>query len=95
MFHVYARPNGATAARLGVVVSKRIIPQAVRRNYCKRLAREVFRFEQGALAGFDLLVRPRSVVTRALSAAARAEIRELLHRVHRLCRGRSNAARAR
>ena len=51
MFRVYAKPNGAAAARFGIVVSKRVIPQAVARNYCKRLAREVFRAEREALAG--------------------------------------------
>ena len=95
MFRVYAKPNGATAARLGVVVSKRVIPQAVARNYCKRLAREVFRAERDALAGVDLVVRPRSAVTPASSAAARAEIRELLRRAQRQCHSRSEAMQAR
>jgi ribonuclease P protein component len=89
-FQVYAKPNGAPGARLGVVVSKRIIPQAVARNYCKRLAREVFRTERGALAGVDLVVRPRAAVTRAASAAARVEIRELLRRAERRCRSRGD-----
>ncbi|MDO8598128.1 MAG: ribonuclease P protein component [Sulfuricaulis sp.] len=95
MFRVYARPNGAAAARLGLVVSKRVIPQAVARNYCKRLAREVFRAERDALAGVDLVVRPRSAVTPASSAAARAEIRDLLRRAQRQCHSRSEAMQAR
>jgi len=95
MFHVYAKPNGTTTARFGIVVSKRVIPLAVGRNYCKRLAREIFRAEQSALAGVDLLVRPRSAVTSASSAVARAEIRELLHRAHRLCRSRRDAVMSR
>ena len=81
-------------ARLGIVVGKRNIPQAAARNYCKRLAREVFRAERAALAGVDLVVRPRAAVPHASAAAARAEIRELLHRAQQLCRGRSEAARA-
>ena len=95
IFQVYARPNGADAARFGIVVDKRIMPQAVARNYCKRLAREVFRAERDALAGVDLVVRPRSAVTPALSAAARAEIRDLLHNAQRQCRSRSEATRPR
>jgi ribonuclease P protein component len=95
MFQVYARPNGATVARFGIVVSKRIIPQAVARNYCKRLAREVFRAERAALAGVDLVVRPHSAVMPALSSAARAEIRDLLHRAQRQCRSRSETTRSR
>ena len=88
LFQVYARPNGSAAARLGIVVSKRVISRAVARNYCKRLAREVFRAERGTLSGIDIVVRPRAVVTLALSTAARAEIRDLLHRAQRQCRRR-------
>ncbi len=85
MFRVYARPNRGAGARIGIVVSKRFIPQAVARNYCKRLAREVFRAERAALAGVDLVVRPRFALTRISSAAARAEIRDLLRRAHHQC----------
>jgi len=85
LFQIYAKPNGIGRARLGVVVSKRVMPQAVARNYCKRMAREVFRAERGTLAGLDLVVRPRAAVTRAEASAARAEMRELLHRAQRKC----------
>jgi ribonuclease P protein component len=88
-FQVYARPNGSPAARLGIVVSKRIIPRAVARNFCKRLVREVFRAERAALAGVDVVVRPRAAVTRATAALSRAEIRALLHRAQRRCGKRS------
>ena len=95
MFRVYASPSGAAGARLGIVISKRVIPQAVARNYCKRLAREVFRAEREALAGVDLVVRSRAVVTPASSAVARAEIRELLRRAQRQCNSRCAAAQTR
>jgi len=95
MFRVYASPSGAAGARLGIVISKRVIPQAVARNYCKRLAREVFRAEREALAGVDLVVRPRTAVIPALSAVAHAELRTLLHRAQDLCRSRSEATRPR
>ena len=94
-FRVYARPNGTAAARFGIVVSKHVIPRAVARNYCKRLAREVFRAERNALAGVDLVVRPRAAVTAASSAAVRAEIRDLLRRAQRQCDGRNEATRSR
>lgn len=95
MFRVYAKPNGAAAARFGIVVSKRVIPQAVARNYCKRLAREVFRANRDVLAGVDLVVRPRSAVTSASAAAACAEIRDLLRGAQRQCHSRSGATQAR
>lgn len=95
IFRVYAKFNGAVSARLGIVVSKRIIPRAVERNHCKRIAREVFRAERNALSGVDLVVRPRIAVMPALSAVARAELRDLLHRAQRQCQSRSEATRPR
>jgi len=41
-FQVYVRPGGGSAARLGVVVSKRIMKTAVARNFYKRVARDGF-----------------------------------------------------
>lgn len=95
IFQVYAKSNGAVSARLGIVVSKRVIPWAVERNYCKRMAREVFRAEGNALSGIDLVVRPRTAVIPALSAVARAELRDLLHRAQSQCHNRSEATRPR
>jgi len=72
--------------RLGVAISKRVIPRAVDRNYCKRLVREVFQQEQAALAGFDFVVRPRGGMPFSVRVAARIELRELLARLLRKCR---------
>ena len=88
LFQVYAKPNGVVQARLGVVVNKRVMPRAVARNYCKRMAREVSRAERNALAGVDLVVRARTSLTRAESARARAELCDLLHRAQRQCADR-------
>jgi len=88
-FRVYAKPNGITAARLGIVTSKKISRRAVERNYGKRLAREVFRVEGLALQGLDFVVRPLAPVTTTMAAAARIELRGLLHRAHRQCQGRT------
>ncbi len=93
MFRVYAKPNGAVDARIGIVVSRRVIPQATARNYCKRLAREVFRTERETLAGVDLVVRVQAAVPRGLSGTARAEIRDLLQRAQRQCRGTATLSR--
>ena len=56
----------AERARLGVVVSKRIMKKAVARNYCKRLARDVFRHEYARLPGLDFVVRPRAQLDAAV-----------------------------
>ncbi len=89
-FQVYAKPNDVSDARLGVVVSKRTMPRAVDRNYCKRLVREVFRAERGTLSGIDFVVWPRIAVTRDAFVGARAEARDLLRRVRAQCEARSN-----
>ncbi len=87
-FRVYARPSDLAAARFGVVVSKRAVGKAVERNFCKRLAREVFRAQRAELTGVDLVARARKSVARAHAATARAELRELFYRAVRRCRQR-------
>ena len=90
-FQVCGKPNGIDVARIGVVVSKRIAPRAVDRNYCKRLVRETFQQDRGKLVGFDFVVRLRGRMTASVHAAARAELRELLMRLLRKCRKQSSA----
>jgi ribonuclease P protein component len=75
---VYALANGDAVARLGIVVSKRIARRAVDRSYAKRLIRETFRREQQRLIGYDVLVRPRRLLSRADASAATSELRSLL-----------------
>jgi ribonuclease P protein component len=70
--------NGGALARLGIVVTKRVAPRAVDRNFVKRLIRETFRREQKKLVGFDVLVRPRRLLSRADASAATTELRSLL-----------------
>lgn len=55
-FYVGRREEGP--ARLGLLVSRRHSPKAVRRNAIKRSVREAFRLEQPQLGPVDLLVRP-------------------------------------
>jgi ribonuclease P protein component len=55
-FYVGRRQEGP--ARLGILISRRHSPKAVRRNAIKRSVREAFRLEQERLGAFDLLVRP-------------------------------------
>jgi len=76
-------------ARLGLVIAKRFVASAVRRNLLKRLARENFRLLRHQLRGYDLVLRlagsPRDFDRRALAG----EIRELLEKL----RSRSESAR--
>ena len=82
-FQVYARANASPVARLGVVVGKRAIAAAVKRNYCKRFVREVFRHEYAALGGVDLVVRLRIAVGPLDWCRAGIELKRLLLRAHR------------
>ena len=70
--------NGEVFARLGIVVGKRVARRAVDRSLLKRLVRETFRRQQHELGGFDLLVRPRRVLSGNEVVAAREELRALL-----------------
>ena len=45
-FTVLSRPNNLSGARLGLTVSRRVARHAVQRNRIKRVAREVFRYQQ-------------------------------------------------
>lgn len=56
MFYFERRAEGLP--RLGVLVSRRHSPKAVRRNAIKRSVREAFRLEQEQLGAVDILVRP-------------------------------------
>lgn len=53
-------PTSLAYPRLGLIVSKRSCPLAVRRNYYKRKIREYFRVNQHALSGVDMVVLLRS-----------------------------------
>jgi ribonuclease P protein component len=75
---VQAGANDEGFARLGIVVGKRVARRAVDRSLLKRLVRETFRRQQHELGGFDLLVRPRRVLSGNEIVAAREELRTLL-----------------
>lgn len=61
-FTILARPNPEKPARLGIIVAKRIIRRAVRRNAARRLIRESFRMNQGQLLGLDIVVLVKSIL---------------------------------
>lgn len=72
-FTLYVKPNQLTHARLGLVVAKKVIRLAVKRNLVKRIIREGFRQQQN-LAGFDIIV----VVHPAINTLSRTELRNFL-----------------
>ena len=58
---LHLQPNNHHMARLGIVISKRIVPKAISRNGLKRLIREEFRI-QNCQKSINLVFRLRSKV---------------------------------
>jgi ribonuclease P protein component len=75
---LYARANGLSQARIGIIASRRVAPRAVDRNRMKRMVREVFRTLEKRPAGMDIVVELRRCPARGTHAAARAELVRLL-----------------
>ena len=80
-FQVFARRNGLGMARLGLVVSRKVAPRAVDRNYAKRIAREVFRQRRASLGAEDIVVRLKRAIPRAEGIAAQQELAALMERI--------------
>ena len=72
MLHYRPREAGETVARLGLVVGKKLLKAAVRRNLVKRVVREQFRRQRAKLPAIDLVVRlmtkPGRIDRRTLAA---------------------------
>ncbi len=71
MLHYRPRESGGSPARLGLVVGKKLIKSAVRRNLVKRVVREQFRLNRASLPAVDVIVRlmakPGRIDRRALA----------------------------
>ena len=57
---LYSCVNNLGYPRLGVVVPKKNISRAVQRNYCKRIARELFRLRREQLGSLDIVLLVRN-----------------------------------
>lgn len=55
--------NTTGQARLGLIVSKRVMAKAVTRNFVKRHIREVFRLQANQLPALDFVVRARRKIS--------------------------------
>ncbi len=56
---ILARPNNLSHPRLGFVISKKNIRQAVKRNRVRRIIRESFRLNQDNLPAVDMIILAR------------------------------------
>jgi ribonuclease P protein component len=85
---MFAKPNGLTYARIGIIAGKRVAPRAVDRNRAKRLVREMFRTMRHRLNGIDVVVQLRRWPPRGSVATARAELARLLEELAARSRAR-------
>ena len=77
-FSIHCIENSVQIPRLGLVVSKRILPKSVDRNFAKRLIRETFRLNSSQFLLVDFVVRLRRDLSRDSSHDARAALLQLL-----------------
>ncbi len=69
-------PGKSQPARLGLVVAKKNIKLAVRRNRFKRIVRESFRQHKVQLAGLDIVVLAKHVADNATSLQLRTVLEQ-------------------
>ncbi len=62
---IIALANTVRGARLGLIIGKRAVRAAHKRNALKRVAREVFRTGRGSLPALDVVVQLRGYASRA------------------------------
>jgi len=86
LFTQYAAPNNSDAARLGLVVSRKVSLLAVDRNRVKRLVRESFRHQGALLSGLDVVVVARRPATGASSGDLRAALQDNWKALSRKCK---------
>lgn len=82
-FAVYARENKVGASRLGIIVSKKVVPHAVNRNYAKRLIREKFRQDFPVWHAVDIVVRLRRSLSQRASDEGSGALAQLLGDIQR------------
>jgi ribonuclease P protein component len=71
-------PRRGEPSRLGIAVTRRMIPASTDRNRVKRIARDTFRAHAAKAAGVDCVIALRRAIPRASEAAFRLELQALL-----------------
>ena len=74
-------PRRGEPSRLGIAVTRRMIPASTDRNRVKRIARETFRAHAAKSAGIDCVVALRRSIPRASEPEFRLELRALLDQI--------------
>lgn len=79
-WEVVAKPGEGQASRLGMAISKKVCRLSSHRNRLKRVAKEVFRHEQGLLKNWEFVVMARAAKPKTPRALTR-ELKSLLHEI--------------
>jgi len=85
LFTVLASPSDTGKARLGLAISVRAAGDAVSRNRVKRLVRESFRLNQGAMPPVDLVVMAKSGISSRSNQEIRVSLDTHWQRISRKC----------
>ncbi len=72
-FRVYASP-GHFAARLGISVARKVVPNATARNRIKRQVRESFRSHRTILPAVDIVIQVKSLAASQDNAGLRSSL---------------------
>lgn len=80
-------PGRHDISRLGVALTRRLVPSALERNRVKRLARELFRRHPLKRSGLDCVVALRERFDSSHAAALREELSGLFDQAVRTVRG--------
>lgn len=80
-FDMLHRPNSFATARLGVIIAKKFVRSAVRRNLIRRIVRESFRLSRAALPQRDIVVRVSTRMNIPERNALRGEVDALFARL--------------
>jgi ribonuclease P protein component len=80
-FSIHVVNGEHESPRLGMVVSKRVMPKSVSRNFAKRLIRELFRLHSAELPAKDFVVKVRKSFNTASSGEAKLALLQLMQSV--------------
>jgi ribonuclease P protein component len=67
-FKIFFAHNGLNNARLGIIASKKTLPNAIDRNRAKRFIREIFRHHSIKQCNLDLVVMVRRDYSREVNS---------------------------
>lgn len=80
-FSFHYQPNALSLFRLGMVVGKKTQKLAVKRNYMRRVLRELMRKKQEQLLNFDIVIRIQKSFYRGDFLEIETEVDQMITRL--------------